>query len=157
MTLQGFELPVGLVLDADSRNEHGLAPAQIDGLLTVNTPAVWSRCQGAVVGPAPEPALYPQLHRFLYDAAPEDAHEVALEPAVGKAWTYQDHLYVRTERLLRWPAWTAQAKAPGGIAIYELPIVPLLMLAAEGETLNVSVANASDMPAAAEVTHVPKP
>ena len=139
VTLQGCELPVGIVFDADSRNEHGLAPGEIDGLLTVKLWRPGPAAQRPSVGPAPEPALNPRLQQFLYDTPPEGARDVQLEPPVGKAWVFDGHLYLRTDRPLRWPAWTAQAKAPGGVAIYELPSVPSLLVSVDGQTLSILV------------------
>lgn len=139
VTLQGFALPVSLVLDADSRNEHGLHPKSIDGMLTIKLMQRGPEAQTPVVGPGPRPAIYPILYKFLYDTPPEGAQAVALEPAIGKAWIYNQSLYYRTNKPLRWPAWTAQANAPGGTAVYEMPLVPLLMLSIDGGTVNVTV------------------
>ncbi len=139
VTLQGCELPVGIVFDADSRNEHGLAPAEIDGLLTVKLWRLGPVAQRPAVGPIAEPALNPRLQQFLYDTPPEGARDVPLDPPVGKAWTFDGHLYLRTDRPLRWPAWSAQAKAPGGVAIYELPSVPSLLVSVDGQTLSILV------------------
>lgn len=145
ITLQGSDLPVGLVFDADSRDEHGLVPGEIDGLLTVKLARSGPAARRPSMGPAPEPALNPRLQQFLYDAPPDGAHEVALEPPVGKAWTFDGHLYLLSDRLLRWPAWTAQAKAPGGAAVYELPSVPSLLVSIEGQTVSVSIEGSADL------------
>src|SRR5581483_7577853 len=95
--------------------------------------------QRPAVGPIAEPALNPRLQQFLYDTPPEGARDVPLDPPVGKAWTFDGHLYLRTDRPLRWPAWSAQAKAPGGVAIYELPSVPSLLVSVDGQTLSILV------------------
>jgi intracellular multiplication protein IcmK len=155
VTLQGCELPVGIVFDADSRNEHGLAPAEIDGLLTVKLWRLGPIAQRPSMGPVPEPALNPRLQQFLYDTPPEGARDVPLDPPVGKAWAFDGHLYLRTDRLLRWPAWTAQAKAPGGVAIYELPSVPSLLISIDGQTLSVLVGDSGKSPANIEVQNAP--
>lgn len=145
ITLQGSDLPAELVFDADARDEHGLVPGEIDGLLTVKVARSGPAARRPSMGPAPEPALNPRLQQFLYDSPPDGAHEVALEPPVGKAWTFDGHLYLLSDRLLRWPAWTAQAKAPGGAAIYELPSVPSLLVSIEGQTVSVSVEGSADL------------
>jgi len=145
ITLQGCDLPVGLVFDADSKDEHGISPGEIDGLLTVKLARSGPAAKRPTMGPAPEPALNPRLQQFLYDSPPDGAHEVTLEPPVGKAWAFDGHLYLLSDRLLRWPAWTAQAKAPGGAAVYELPSVPSLLVSIEGQTVNVSVEGTADL------------
>ena len=144
ITLQGCDLPVGLVFDSDARDEHGIAPQEIDGLLTVKLARSGPAAKRPSVGPAPEPALNPRLQQFLYDNPPDGAREVVLDPPVGKAWTFDGHLYLRSDRTLRWPAWTAQAKAPGGAAVYELPSVPSLLVSIEGQTVSVSVDESTD-------------
>jgi intracellular multiplication protein IcmK len=151
VTLQGCELPVGIVFDADSRNEHGLAPTEIDGLLTVKLWRLGPAAQRPAVGPLPEPALNPRLRQFLYDTPPEGARDMPLDPPVGKAWALDGHLYLRTDRALRWPAWTAQAKAPGGVAIYELPSVPSLLVSIDGQTVSILVGGSDKSPSNIEV------
>jgi hypothetical protein len=145
ITLQGCDVPVGLVFDADSRDEHGISPREIDGLLTAKLTRLGPAAKRPSMGPAPEPALNPRLQQFLYDSPPDGAREVALDPPVGKAWTFDGHLYLRSDRLLRWPAWTGQAKAPGGAAAYELPPVPSLLVSIDGQTVTVSVEGATDL------------
>ncbi len=151
VTLQGCDVPVGLVFDADARDEHGISPQEIDGLLTAKLTRLGPAAKRPSVGPAPEPALNPRLQQFLYDLPPDGAHEVTLEPPVGKAWAFDGHLYLLSDRLLRWPAWTAQAKAPGGAAVYELPPVPSLLVSIEGQTVNVSVGGTADLTVAPRV------
>jgi intracellular multiplication protein IcmK len=151
VTLQGCEFPVSIVFDADSRNEHGLAPGDIDGLLTAKLWRPGPAAQRPSVGPAPEPALNPRLQQFLYDTPPDGARDVQLAPPVGKAWAFDGHLYLRTDRPLRWPAWTAQAKAPGGVAIYELPAVPSLLVSDDGQTLSILVGSSGGSPSNTEV------
>lgn len=145
ITLQGCDVPVGLVFDADARDEHGIAPREVDGLLTAKITRLGPSAKRPSVGPAPEPALNPRLQQFLYDAPPDGAHEVTLDPPVGKAWAFDGHIYLLSDRLLRWPAWTAQAKAPGGSAVYELPPVPSLLVSIEGQTVDVSVDGSPDL------------
>lgn len=139
VTLQGFDVPISLLLDADAGNVHGLRPKDIDGLLTLKLLQRGPAAKIAAVGPAPQPALSPLLDKFLYGTPPAGAALVALAPAIGQAWIYEDRLYYRTDQSLRWPAWSAQANAPGGTAVYEMPRVPLLLLSIDGETVNVTV------------------
>lgn len=139
VTLQGFDVPISLLLDADAENAHGLHPQEIDGLLTLKLLQRGPAAKVAAVGPQPQPAMSPLLDKFLYGIPPEGAAAVALAPAIGQAWIYEDRLYYRTDQSLRWPAWSAQANAPGGTAVYEMPHVPLLMLSIDGETVNVTV------------------
>lgn len=153
VTLQGFDLPISLVLDADSRNEHGLRPHQIDGMLTVKLMRPGPQAKLPVLGPTgADPTMYQLLHQFLLGVPPTKAREVSLEPALGRAWIYEGELYFRTDRALRWPAWTAQASAPGGTSVYEMPLVPLLMLSVEGESLQIKV-GMDDAISGSEVMH----
>lgn len=137
--LDGMDLPVSLLLDADSRNEHGLRPKEIDGTLALKLLQRGPSAKLPSVGPVSQPAIYPLLYKFLYDTPPNGAEQVTLSPALGKAWVYDNKLYFRTDKPLRWPAWSGQSNAPGGTSVYEMQVVPLLMLSVDGETINVTV------------------
>ena len=94
-------------------------------------------------GGDPKPAAVVDgiLYAILDGVVPKGAKTLEADPALDGESFFQagGSLYLRTTRALLWPAPQARVSGPGGLAVYELPLVPSVMLhdADEVRTVNL--------------------
>jgi len=154
VVLKGYPIPVTLQL-----RSYGASPDKTAVLKTTISPAVLQipargpRAAQPMIGElgltatgstgAPvESAISKTLISFLDNVPPEGAQTMALQPSPPetKVWSYDNKLYLRTNRAAVWPAWTAVVRGAANLVVYEMPLVPSVMIAGpDGSTAKLSV------------------
>lgn len=126
--LKGKDVPLVARLSTSPAARPG---RRLDGLVVfqVQEPGPLA-LPGAPEAPGAGSVVGDVLYGLLDGLEPEGARPVEAEPALeGETFLRSgDSLYLRTRRRLMWPAHTAMVSGPGGVAVYELPPVPSVLV-----------------------------
>lgn len=79
------------------------------------------------------------ISAFLDGLPPEGAKALTLDKPGISAWRYNDALYLRTRMSLLSPAWTNSAAGAGGLKVYIIPDVPVILASDDGRLVSVKV------------------
>lgn len=94
----------------------------------------------AVIGVAGLPQTEnPMLLSFMDGVAPEGATLLDVEGAPAQAWSYQDHLFLRTRVTILSPGWISSMNSPDGTHVYELAKTPVVLASQRGEMIQLSI------------------
>jgi len=81
----------------------------------------------------------PLISSFLDGLPPEDAEPVSLDQPGLSAWRLNNALYLRTRMTLLSPAWSNSAAGAGGLKVYVVPDVPVILASDNGRLVSVQV------------------
>ncbi|MEO0394160.1 MAG: DotH/IcmK family type IV secretion protein [Pseudomonadota bacterium] len=81
----------------------------------------------------------PLISSFLDGLPPDTAEPVALDQPGLSAWRLNNALYLRTRMTLLSPAWSNSAAGAGGLKVYVVPDVPVLLASDNGRLVSVRV------------------
>ena len=81
----------------------------------------------------------PVITGFLDGLPPEGAEPVSVDQPGLSAWRYGDALYLRTRMTLLSPAWSNSAAGAGGLRVYVIPDVPVILASDDGRLISVRV------------------
>ena len=81
----------------------------------------------------------PLISSFLDGLPPETAEPVALDQPGLSAWRLNNALYLRTRMTLLSPAWSNSAAGAGGLKVYVVPDVPVILASDNGRLVSVQV------------------
>lgn len=82
----------------------------------------------------------PELLNYLLGTPPQSARQLSADNAGVRAWQVNAQtMIVRTEALLASPRYSRRQSSANGLTVYELPISPKLILAAQGQMQSVSL------------------
>ena len=81
----------------------------------------------------------PVITSFLDGLPPEGAEPVSVDQPGLSAWRYGDALYLRTRMTLLSPAWSNSAAGAGGLRVYVIPDVPVILASDDGRLISVRV------------------
>lgn len=80
--------------------------------------------------------IAPEMQGFLAGIAPEGATAVKVERAGDTtAWMWNNRLFLRTRSTVLTPGWFRRQASSDGMAVYELPMTPVVSLGVEGREL----------------------
>lgn len=81
----------------------------------------------------------PVMSAFIDGLPPEGAVQLKVEGQGAAAWRLKGQVYVRTNMTLVSPAWTSTAAGAGGLRVYAIPDVPVLLASDEGRLVTLKV------------------
>ncbi len=81
----------------------------------------------------------PVMSAFIDGLPPEGATALTVDGAGVSAWRLKGQMYVRTSMTLLSPAWTNSAAGAGGLKVYAVPEVPILLASDEGRLVTLKV------------------
>lgn len=139
VTLNELDMPINVLFDVDSKNEHGLFPPKADGTITVKVMKAGPNAVRSAVVSSPAANINSIEYSFLYETPPAEAEEIELRPSLGRAWLYEGRIFYRSASNLIWPAYTGVVNGQGGVRVYELGLVPLLMISRDGRKVSISL------------------
>ena len=128
VSLKGKDVPLIARLSTASAAKPG---RRLDGLIIFQIQEAGPLAQPLPGGlPRPDGLVDGVLYSLLDGIIPEGAKVIEADPALeGESVVLAEgRLYLRTTRTLLWPAPQARVSGPGGLAVYELPLVPSVML-----------------------------
>lgn len=78
------------------------------------------------------------LMNFLLNTPPKDARALVTDSPNVTAWQVSpERMIVRTEALVASPAWQRRQSSTSGVNVYDLPITPRLVVAAQSQLMTV--------------------
>jgi intracellular multiplication protein IcmK len=78
------------------------------------------------------------LMNFLLNTPPKDARALTSDTPTVVAWQVSpERMIVRTDALVASPAWQRRQSSTTGVSVYDLPLSPRIVVAAQGQILNV--------------------
>lgn len=81
----------------------------------------------------------PVMSAFIDGLPPEGATPLQVDGAGVSVWRLRGQMYVRTNMTLVSPAWTSSAAGAGGLRVYTVPDVPVLLASDEGRLVTLKV------------------
>ncbi|MDR2387499.1 MAG: hypothetical protein LBE80_07960 [Deltaproteobacteria bacterium] len=128
VSLKGKDIPLMARLSTTSAVKDD---RELDGLIIFQVQESGPLAR-PVPGLDPKPTVLVDnlLYELLDGMTPNGARIIEAKPALeGESFTQVGpNLYLRTTRGLLWPAPKAKVSGPGGLAVYELPLVPSVMV-----------------------------
>lgn len=80
------------------------------------------------------------LMDYLLNTPPKHARALLCDTPTVTAWQISpQRMIVRTEALVASPAWQRRQSSTSGVSVYDLPITPALVVAAQGQLMTVRV------------------
>lgn len=133
VSLRNNPVPIILILDTKANAKR------IDGVVTALVAGRGPNAATPVVGPFAPTAANNTLIAFLDGVPPKSAKKVSLSGTSGTAWRLKGRLYLRTNTVIRSPAYFAVVHGANGLRVYELPMVPILLASVDGNTVEVEL------------------
>jgi len=81
----------------------------------------------------------PIMSAFIDGLPPEGATALTVDGSGVSVWRLKGQMYVRTSMTLLSPAWTNSAAGAGGLKVYAVPEVPILLTSDEGRLVTLKV------------------
>ena len=133
VSLQDNPVPVILLLNSKANAKV------VDGVVTASVIGRGPNAATPSVGPAAIPAVSQDMIAFLDGLPPDAAKPITMKGIGGTAWRLGDRLYLRTETVIRSPAYFGVVHGANGLRVYELPLVPVLLASVQGNTVSVEL------------------
>lgn len=123
LTLENSNTPLMVNIISD-----GPSAKTVDGMVTLRLDRHGPNTPPALFQPPPPSAVDADLLLFLAQTPPKSAQPMRVTGGYGvKAWTWDNHVIVRTSIPLLTPAWTAEVPQDG-VIVYKLPMTHVLLL-----------------------------
>ena len=75
---------------------------------------------------------------FLLNTPPEAARALVVDSPLATAWQVSsDRMILRTNGTVASPPWRRRQSSALGVSVYDLPLTPVVLVAAEGQLLPV--------------------
>jgi len=141
VSLRGQSEPVMVdVAGADPDAPHARA-REFDARLDLRVEGFGPNARATVSGVGQAPASgTPEMMAFLDGVPPPAARPLRVSGGPGQAWRMGDRLYLRTRATVMSPSWLSTQSGAGGVNVYALPAVPVVMVSDGGAILNLSIA-----------------
>lgn len=137
VTLKDETTPVVVRLTTDDRNKGAIT----DSLISFQADKRGPNASDPMVGRKLKSVVSSNMLSFLDGVPPSGAVRMALSPSKdGVAlWKLDKHLYLRTKYAAVWPAWSDVLSGTADYRVYELPIVPSIIVSIGGHTETLSI------------------
>ncbi len=140
LTLAEFTLPVVIQLKTTDLGNSGRV-TKTNSVVSFRATKMGPLANKLKIGKPVFSPVSEELMSFLDGIPPKKAElikSVSSHPGMDM-WKYKDHLYLRTQLPLIWPAYDHIINGSEGITLYRLPIVSNIMVANDGTSINFDV------------------
>lgn len=129
--LDGLQIPVTLSIQTGQREVDYSVEFHIPRILPGQPAPVGAVEQVLSLGAA-------DLMNYLLNTPPEQARALVADSPLATAWQVSpDRMIVRTTGLVASPTWRRRQSSALGVSVYDLPLTPVVLVAAEGQLLPV--------------------
>ena len=144
ITLLGNDIPLIIRLQTESGLNRN---RDIDGMIVFQIQSKGPNAPPPVVAYPVQGPVNDIILTIMDGVMPAGAKLIKTQPVLTDSRFYQlgDTMYLRTRLRLMWPSHTAVLSGVGGYNVYELPVVPSIMVSDDGEVLRVAVKNAQGL------------
>lgn len=131
--LEGLSVPVSFGLVSGQREVDYSIEVRLPRYLPTAPPPVGMVDRNPALGAE-------ELLNYLLNTPPQGAKALAVDAPGVQAWQVSaERMIVRAEGLVASPAWQRRQSSATGVSVYDLPITPVVLLAAQGQLTSVRV------------------